>query len=282
MRVGDECVAPTLSGLSCGAGTHPEAGACVADTTLRLTCGTGTVAVGNECRVNLSTVCGTDTRVANAGTTCVGKVQCGSGTQLSADTCAVDSAQVCGSGTTWSGSQCVTSPSNPSFAAFTAGSSHTGSFFDRDNSTSFNILHSYRFVATDLTQGTADGWSEVLAPMIGSGGALHLKWNHNTSLAVSATPETIAFRNGTDSAGHCKSGLEPDSEPNSNIDGTYVNFFGWNSTTASVAVCGSGGSVNFVRELTTPQRIKMTFNVQFSDGSTWINKVLYAEYRHGT
>ncbi len=183
-----------------------------------------------------------------------------------------------------SGFTCGLAPdggANPSFSAFCAATSYTGSFYQRDFLYD-GIWHAnFRFLATDLTQATSDGWAQLLTPLVGTGVGLHVRWTEKTfssSYFVGTTPQAIPVRNAS-SNGQCNGGMTPEAEPSGN-DATFVNYFSWNGANATALACSVGGTITFVREPTTPSRIKMTFNVQFSDGSTWLNKVIYAEYKY--
>src|SRR3954471_16214051 len=93
--------AETPVSLTCGPGTHDEAGACV----LTLRCGPGTQQSGSDCVGDLDAgaTCAPGTHLT-ADDTCQADVVCGAGTHPDAGSCVSNS--ICGPGTHANGSDC--------------------------------------------------------------------------------------------------------------------------------------------------------------------------------
>jgi hypothetical protein len=137
-----------------------------------------------------------------------------------------------------------------------------------------NSEYTYRFVATDLTQGTADAWTETRAAMIGDGHALHLAFLAYPGINNAQTT-TIALQSTTSSTGAC-------SPYYSSLDylgtGSKLNIVHWQGAKATTVACTVGGSVAARWIDAAQDQIEFTFNVQFSDGTTWIDRKLTVDY----
>ena len=123
----------------------------------------------------------------------------------------------------------------------------------------FEDWRTYRLVITDMTQGTADGWTSTGAPMIGNGVALHMVWHQSTS-------NPLVISNSVGSNGICF-----DASPNSVATDPrkpYINFFVWSGAEVTLHLCSLGGTA----VLDTADSRTITFNVAFSDGTYWIDK----------
>jgi hypothetical protein len=286
-RVGDTCTAnpsnlscgpgTTLAGsqcvsaLSCGSGTTQSGSACVSS----LSCGTGTAQVSNACVVNLSSVCSTDTTGAG-GNRCVSSLSCGSGTTRSGNQCTASSAPpvTCGPGTVLQGTTCVVpSPSGP-LSTFLGLSTNARAARHPPSSGAFP--NSWSFIVTSLSQGNADAWVNIGAPMIGTGRALHIEDKSYSSLGStpiysSVEDSTVAGPGGTRA---CRMGLTPDAL----TTGILVNLFDWAGGTATPAVCGRQGTVKMERAFDSSlglTRTRLTLNVVFSDGTTLTDHVIW-------
>ena len=285
---GTSCVALLQS---CGAGTMASGSQCV---TSGLTCGVGTAAIGNACTVNLGTVCSTDT-VGAGGATCVGRVTCATGTVRSGDTCApqlstlcgpgtipmggrcvLDGSTACGTGTVLSNGQCVAPTAQPSLTAFSASTTLAVAYDHQDYPYMTGYRTYHRIIVTDLSAGNATAWATSEIAPVGAGSALHLKLD-DLSLSLNGSI-TKAIRNASTTGGGCQTGLTPTSlgstsaAPNS-------NFFGWNQASFTLVACAAGGSVRLDRlMINTVDTVRMTFNVQFNDGTLWSDKIFTAPY----
>lgn len=277
--------------LTCGSGTTRSGSQCIASTTL--SCGSGTAQVGSVCKPDLGVVCGTDTVAANNGTTCVSSlscstgtkrqsnacvadtaVVCGAGTKADGGKCVVDEASVCGAGTTYSNGQCVPTPPNPTLTTFSGATNLKTSFYEEYIGASSG--YELRAVITDLNQSGADAWAEAEASMVGQGAAVHLVIDTPSSIPSTGLLVTVDDASGS---GSCSTLLDPSDEPGP-WNTTYVNFFQWNGASPSVVACSEGGSIKIERDTTVvPNQVKMTFNVQFSDGTLWQDRVFTATHR---
>ncbi len=287
---GAECV-PT-STLRCGAGTVQQGSECIPASTL--SCGTGTTQVGSACQPDLSKVCGTDTASANNGSTCVSVLSCGAGTSregnvcrasesacgagtvFSGGKCEVSPGAVCGAGTVWEKGQCIKPVQSPTLAAFSS-ATLKGGFYKQTITVTGGQQYEYQAVVTDLSQGSAEGWAQSNAALVGDGAAVHV-----TFLGPGSTPTGSSFVESIRSAsssGACNTSLAPDSKP---VGGgsTYANFFRWGSTRSALVACALGGSVK-VERLTVngTDTARLTFNVEFSDGTLWQDKVFDMPWR---
>lgn len=283
---GSSCVA-TLQ--ACGAGTIVSGTQCVSQ---GLTCGTGTTAVGNLCSVNFGTVCSTDT--VASGASCVGRVTCATGTTRVGDACQPQLATLCGpgtrsvngrcelnptacgAGTVLNNGQCVLPTPVPSFTTFTSSTSLNVAYDHEDYyyMTGYRTWH--RVIITDLSAGNAVTWATNEISPVGVGSALHLKID-GLSLSTGSTL-TRAIADGR-WQGACDTSLTP-TELAATTSQTYANFFGWNNAMPSMVVCGAAGSVMIERlNIATVDSVRITLNVQFSDGTVWTDKIFTTPYR---
>ncbi|QRN98931.1 hypothetical protein JRI60_07835 [Archangium violaceum] len=285
VQQGSECV--PSSTLSCGPGTVQQGSECVPSSTL--SCGTGTTQVGNSCRADLSKVCGTDT--TSAGTTCVSVMTCGEGTirdgnecrpwtsacgpgtTFSNGKCEVSPGVVCGAGTVWENGKCVKPVPSPTLEAFSSDTALKGGFYRSMIITTGSTIYEYRAAVTDLSQSGAEGWAQSGAALVGEGASVHMKFWGPAS--ISAGTPFVAQISSALSRGECQTSLNPTSKP-SEYGSTYANFFGWNATSPSLKVCAIGGSVKVERLSNTA---RLTFNIQFSDGTVWTDKVFEMPWR---
>jgi len=155
--------------------------------------------------------------------------------------------------------------SDPAFTAFSTHPPATAAFREimRDGESR------YSFILTDLGQEEADAWSDHDPPPTGSGVALQLRWFlPGGDLGVG--PHVIDALNGKLFA-TCS--LEQPTSPGA----TYVQFARWQGGSATVPVCSRAGTVTVERDL-AHDRVKLTFDVAFSDGSAWRDRVVYAPY----
>ncbi len=292
VQQGSECV--PSSTLSCGAGTVRQGSECVPSSTL--SCGTGTARAGDVCQADLSKVCGTDTTGSNNGTSCVSVVSCGSGTSRNGNVCSVSSSacgtgttlsggrcevspgSVCGAGTVWENGQCVKPVQSPTLEAFTGHAALAKSFYkNKSIGVGGGYQYEYRAVVTDLSQGSADGWVQSGAALVGDGAAVHVTFHGLATLSTGSSFEEKIRSALVD--GVCNTSLTPTSTQSGSGE-TYANFFAWSSTVSSMRVCALGGSVK-VGRLTVGgvDTARLTFNVQFSDGTVWQDKVFDMPWR---
>lgn len=284
--MGTSCVAAIQS---CGAGTMARGTECV---TQGLTCGAGTVVSGTQCNVNTATVCSTDTTAS--GSSCVGRVTCGAGTTRSADACLPQLSTLCGpgtrsangrcelnptacgTGTTLVNGQCVVPTPVPSFTTFTANPTLNVAYDHEDYFYMSGTRTYHRVIVTDLSAGNALSWATTQIAPVGTGSALHLKIDSTslyTGSSITRSVEDARFQ------GACDTSLVP-TELASTTSQTFVNFFGWTNSTPSMVVCGAAGSVLLERlTLNTVDTVRITFNVQFSDGTLWTDRVFTTPYR---
>ncbi len=291
--VGGECLAE--SQLRCGTGTRMVGDECVGT---GMTCGSGTVASGTSCAPAMSQICGTDTEIANSGTSCVGVLSCGSGTLRSGDVCRPNLSSVCGQGTTLSGSQCAIAasacgtgttlingrcevpPPTTDLGAFSGNNALRVSYANFEDRGRNRTQH--RVIITDLSQGSADGWTASLATPVGSGFAVHVRSEDDTCCSRQrlyvGEPRMVYIDSSVNPQGACIV-RTPNSFPSTDL-GSFVNFFRWTNTSATQVVCSSGGSIQLERFI-DPQnadRVRITANVQFNDGTVWQDKIFVADY----
>jgi hypothetical protein len=144
-------------------------------------------------------------------------------------------------------------------AAFMAGSTYTTSraYFEEFVNGGYGGYAQYgRAVATNLSQSNADAWSSSGAPLIGNGFALLFTYRTRASV--------YTLERGTDASGACKPAT-PDTRET-------VNLFSWQGGIPTLTACTVAGSVTI--KGTTTGAENFTFNVQFSDGTTWVDKVI--------
>jgi hypothetical protein len=128
----------------------------------------------------------------------------------------------------------------------------------------------YRFVMTDLTQGTANAWATEGAPMVGDGYGVHM-WFATGWSTGALVPQTLEVERSVTSQGFCSS--SPQTEYYVYSD-AYLDVLQWHGATAERVACVLGGSVR-VRSLGgTPETIELVFNVAFSDGTTWVDRTI--------
>ncbi|WP_309893597.1 hypothetical protein [Archangium sp.] len=285
VQQGTQCV--PSSTLSCGPGTVQQGSQCVPESTL--SCGTGTAQVGSTCQADLSKVCGTDTTAGNNGTQCVSVMSCGEGTSrvgnvcrpaqsacgtgttLSGGKCEVSPSAVCGAGTVWESGKCVKPAQSPTLQTFSTNVPLASGFYRQTILDYSTYVYEYRAAVTDLSQVSAEGWARSGSALVGEGAAVHMKFYGPASM----TPGTsfVAQISSAFSGGVCRTSLTPTDKP-SEYGRTYANFFVWNSTVPSMDVCALGGSVKVERlTLNGKDSARLTFDVQFSDGTVWTSKV---------
>ncbi len=285
---GTSCVAALQS---CGAGTTASGTQCV---TQGLTCGAGTATVGSQCAVNLGTVCSTDT-VGAGGTTCVGRVTCATGTTRVADACQpqlstlcgpgthvvsgrceLDGAVACGPGTTLTGGRCVLPTPVPSLATFTASTSLNVAYDHEDYYYMTGTRTWHRVIITDLSAGNALSWATSQIAPVGTGAALHLKLDSLSLSLNSSITKTIA--NARFTGGACDTSLVPTDLAGTTAE-TYANFYGWSLATPTMNACSAAGSVRLDRlMINSVDTVRITLNVQFNDGTVWMDKIYTAPY----
>jgi hypothetical protein len=217
-----------------------------------MSCGTGTYRVGNECRPAASA--------------------CGAGTTLSSGgKCEVSPSAVCGAGTVWENGQCVKPAQNPTLQTFSNDVPLQSGFYRKMINTGTSYAHEYRAAVTDLSQVGAEGWAQSASALVGEGAAVHMKFWGPASMTTGSS--FVAKIASAFSGGVCQTSLTPTSKP-SDYGNTYANFFAWSSTVPSMRVCALGGSVKVERlTLSSKDSARLTFDVQFSDGTVWSSKV---------
>ncbi|MBK7865087.1 MAG: hypothetical protein IPJ65_42120 [Archangiaceae bacterium] len=300
VRQGSACIG-TSSPLTCGSGTQQQGAQCVAVGGVQ--CATGTTLSNNQCVPLLSSICGTGTSPANNGTQCVSTLACGTGTTRvgnvcqpnlstvcgtgtlgSAGTCQVDGASVCDTGLVFTAGKCRVAAGSAGLQAFTsAASTHKVSYF-RDKVTDVTDM---RIAITNLSQGSADGWTGANAALVGQGESLLISargaWYGPAFQLQIGQPLSVSLQNTTTSGGQC-------SDSNPNISPVTVstswlaraNFWSWSAASATNSVCVLGGSMVLERTAGAPggpDRVKITLNVQFKDGTTWQDLVFWADHR---
>jgi hypothetical protein len=116
------------------------------------------------------------------------------------------------------------------------------------------------FVATELSQTTADTWADANAALVGNGLALHVRFQHSSTLT--ATPQTFAITSSVGSTGECVSYIEPES-----IDHgvARVNVFHWSGAQPTAVVCSRGGAVIAKR---VSDKVTLTVLAELSDGTS--------------
>lgn len=126
-----------------------------------------------------------------------------------------------------------------------------------------DYIATHTMVATTLSQGNANAWAKHYAPMIGTGLGLHFTFQAREAPGA----PLIKVRNATDANGDC---LPVTPRPQSNNDYSEVNVFTWAGGVAHPVACSTAGSVlvHFGPGYTNTY----TFNVQFNDGSAWIDR----------
>ena len=285
VQQGTQCV--PSSTLSCGPGTVQQGSQCVPSSTL--SCGTGTAQVGNTCQADLSKVCGTDTTAGNNGTNCVSVMSCGegtyrvgnvcrpassacgTGTTLSGGKCEVSPSAVCGTGTVWENGKCVKPAQSPTLQTFSNNVPLASGFYRQTFISNSSYVYEYRAAVTDLSQLSAEGWAQSGSALVGEGAAVHMKFWGPASMTTGTS--FVAQISSAFSGGVCRTSLTPTDKP-SEFGRTYANFFLWNSTVPSMGVCALGGSVKVERlTLNGKDSARLTFDVQFSDGTVWTSKV---------
>lgn len=143
--------------------------------------------------------------------------------------------------------------------------SETAAFLARpDLATSYSqVSGSYyytSFVATELSQATADTWADANAALVGNGLALHVRFQHFNTL--SSTPRTFAITSSVNSNGECASWLAPDSIEH---NAAHVNVFHWSGAEPTAVVCSRGGAVIAKRANGT---VTLTVLAELSDGTS--------------
>lgn len=116
-----------------------------------------------------------------------------------------------------------------------------------------------RLVATTLTEGNAMAFAESAAPMIGDGVALHYQY-------APGYDRSFAITRGTDDDGNCTP-----TEPNAV---GALNVFRWRGGVPTLLACAVAGSVRITTKYNPYEYDEYTFNVQFSDGRVWIDRVM--------
>lgn len=284
---GTSCVATIQS---CGAGTMASGTQCV---TQGLSCGAGTAASGGLCNVDTASVCSTDT--VASGATCVGRVTCGTGTLRSGDACLPQLATLCGPGTRAANGRCELNPNTacgtgtvltngvcelptpvPSFSTFTANTALNVAYDHEDYFYMTGTRTYHRVIVTDLSAGNALSWATSQIAPVGTGSGLHLKID---ALSLGNNSSITRSIEDARSQGMCDTDIVP-TELASNTNRTFANFFGWTNSTPSMVVCGTAGSVLLERlNLSGVDSVRITFNVQFSDGTLWTDRVFTTPYR---
>jgi len=221
--------------------------------------------------------CGTGTKLVDE--MCVGdcgaQVTCGTGTRLQDDTCVPESTSTaeCGAGTRLVSGKCLPLEQDPTIAAFTAQTGLKTSFSKSQHT------NQYWLVVTDLPQSIADGFTQSEGAMVGTGQALHLEFTDpNCSMAMTGDRCTVAIKSGDtyDDVYAQQHGCGAMDPTNSYFD-HYVALFAWTNAVATPVICAAGGSVVF--ELESDTEVKVTFNVQFSDGTLWTDKVFRTPFQ---
>src|SRR5262249_32067003 len=131
-----------------------------------------------------------------------------------------------------------------------------------------------------------DGWTGTGAALVGQGVALLVyargAWYQPAYELQTGHPLNVLLQNST-SGGQCA-----DTSPSANtgVSSSWLaraNFWSWNAATATNAACVLGGSMLLERFAATqagvPDRVKITLNVQFNDGTVWQDLVFWADHR---
>ena len=92
----------------------------------------------------------------------------------------------------------------------------------------------------------------------------------------------LSVADSSDGAGGCAPGIVPGSAaPSSNT--IRVNYFSWSGGAATAKACGKNGSVrlrrNYLSSTGGYTNVTATFNVGFTDGSVWQDKIYILPYR---
>jgi hypothetical protein len=260
-----------------------------------------TRADSGQCRPDLASVCGIET--LPLGDQCVGSggsVACGPGTTLSGNDCLPDLSGVCGAGTAASGGLCVAaasacgaglvfgngqciSPAPLATVASFSAQNLSAAFWTGPGGNFFNSepVYESRIVVTDLPNSGAVGWVMGLGQLAGQGSAMHFRAELNFNgvghvLEPGATmtmPIVSTF-----TAGACTN-IAPGDLPETRFSAlTETGLYAWALGTPTLVACGAGGSVLIERTSADPNNVRLTFNVQFNDGTAWLGRTFTAPY----
>jgi len=116
------------------------------------------------------------------------------------------------------------------------------------------------FIATELSQTTADTWADANAALVGNGLALHVRFQHYS--ALTSTPQTFAIASSVNSNGECASWVEPASVEHGVA---HANVFHWSAAEPTAVVCSRGGAVIAKR---VSGKVELTVLAELSDGTS--------------
>lgn len=241
--VQDVCLAiPTPGNLRCGVNTSLKGDSCEAAV---VACGAGTVFQGGECRPT-----GTN-------------VSCGPGTVLTGGECRPTSpvpGLSCGAGTAQVGTQCVAaSASSATLAAFSANANLVGAH---------GVGPGQRAtIITTFAQSQADAMVLSNAQPVGNGASLQVGAQYSGAIGSLAPGDFTTVAVAPLAGAACPVGQSDPAFFPGPFNQAFVLFREWSASTGKVKACGKAGSVRYERLPTGS--VKVTFNVEFSDGTLW-------------
>lgn len=141
-----------------------------------------------------------------------------------------------------------------------------GVFAPSSNSTSYRNA----FVATELTQATADAWAAAMAPMVGAGLAVHMTFPTDYRVGLAWSSVTVPVARSANADGSCSEFVSP----NMALSTAAVNVFRWGGATATPVACSLGGSITVT---VANSQVELEALVEFNDGTSW-QRTLRAPY----
>lgn len=122
------------------------------------------------------------------------------------------------------------------------------------------VEHTFRYVATDLSEASAAAWANAEASMVGDGLAFHVGGRIYAGDSNDVQAGSISDDTAPD--GSCLPDLAPTAGPALADREIHIGLFSWTGGTARPVACGKAGSVTF-----TPSPRSITISAQLNDGS---------------